>query len=78
MSDRHHWRAMRGYLWALAVTAASVLQSETPASAAVLAYASDARPSYDAGVTAERRCKRAPKEEVCDWVKSEQTQKKSR
>jgi hypothetical protein len=69
---------MRGYLWVLAVMAAPVLQSETPAFAAVLAYASDARASYDAGVTAERRCKRAPKEEVCDWVKSEQTQKKSR
>lgn len=78
MSDRYHWRAMRGHLRVLAIMAACVLQSETPVSAAVFTHASGARASFDAGVTAERRCKWTPKQEVCDWLKDEHTQKKSR
>jgi|ThiBiot_300_plan_2_1041538.scaffolds.fasta_scaffold31154_2 hypothetical protein len=78
MSDRHHRRAMRAYPWLLALVVASVLQSETPVFAAAHAYAGEAPGAFDAGVPAERRCKRTPKEEVCDWVKGDRTQKKTR
>jgi hypothetical protein len=62
----------------LAHFAAAVLQWEPPVFAVTNAYASEARAGFDAGVMAERRCKWTPRREVCDWVKNDRKQKKSR
>lgn len=69
MSDRNRLSVARHYLSALALCAAVVPSAATPSFATISGETGNEGHGMSIDVLSDRSCKRAAKQERCDWVK---------